>query len=158
MPRPVHCRRVSSEPDCTYFKPCGIPRRKCDEVMLELDEFEALRLSDFEGLYQEAAAGQMGISRQTFGNILTRARKKCADALVNGKSIRINGGHIEMVEREFMCAECRHTWSLPFGSGRPDQCPHCHCKNIHRDNPGRGRRAGDFGAGRGPGRCRRAGV
>jgi len=124
--------------------------------LLELDEFEALRLADVEGLYQEGAAEQMGISRQTFGNIITAARRKVADALVNGKLIRIDGGHIEMVEREFMCVECKHKWTLPFGSGRPEQCPECKSQNIHRQNAGRGRRAdADFGSCGGRRRCGR---
>ena len=158
MPRPVQCRRVSCEPSHAYYKPCGARKRDLEEVVLELDEFEAIRLADFEELYQEAAAEQMGVSRQTFGNILAKAHKKTADAFVNGKSIRIFGGHIEMVEREFMCAECKHKWNLPFGSGRPDQCPECQCKNIHRANVGRGRNGNGSGFGRGQRQCRRMSV
>ena len=56
-------------------------------VVLTLDELEALRLADLEGLYQEAAARQMGVSRQTFGRIVTEARKKSAQALVNGAAV-----------------------------------------------------------------------
>ena len=61
-----------------------------DEVVLELDEFEALRLADHESMYQEEAAKQMGISRQTFGRIIESAHRKIADALVNGKAIKIS--------------------------------------------------------------------
>lgn len=63
--------------------------RFLEEITLELDEFEAIRLKDHEGLYQDAAAEKMKISRQTFGRILESAHKKIAEALVNGKAIRI---------------------------------------------------------------------
>lgn len=65
------------------------------EVGLTLDELEAIRLADLEGLYQEDAAGQMKISRQTFGNIINSAHKKIADALVNGKALKIEGGVVK---------------------------------------------------------------
>ena len=60
-----------------------------EEIALELDELEALRLADLEGLYQADVALQMGVSRQTIGNILERAHRKIADALINGKALRI---------------------------------------------------------------------
>ena len=67
--------------------------------MLGIDELEALRLADLEGLYQEDAARQMNVSRQTFGRIVAAARKKVAEALVRGRSLRIEGGEVEMVGR-----------------------------------------------------------
>jgi predicted DNA-binding protein (UPF0251 family) len=101
------------------------------EVVLGLDEVEALRLADAEGLYQEAAALQMGVSRQTFGNIVQSARKKTAEALVYGKIIRIAGGVVESACRDFVCESCQHTWPVPFGTGRPPTCPSCNDSNIH---------------------------
>lgn len=92
MPRPRKCRCVSFKPDVNFFKPAGIPMRELEIVTLSLDEIEAIRLADYEGLYQEEAAEKMQISRQTFGNIVSEARKKVADALINGKAIRIEGG------------------------------------------------------------------
>ncbi len=95
MPRP-HCRRfVSGSPAASVFKPAGIPLRALDEVVLALDEFEALRLADLEQLYQEAAADRMGISRPTLSRILDSARRKVADALVHGKALRIEGGPVQ---------------------------------------------------------------
>ena len=67
--------------------------------MLSLDEFEAIRLADLDGLYQEEAAGQLGVSRQTFGNILKAAHAKVADCLVNAKKLKIEGGTVECVGR-----------------------------------------------------------
>ncbi|MCF7792050.1 MAG: DUF134 domain-containing protein [Victivallales bacterium] len=77
-----------------YFKPRGIPLRELSEVILELDEFEAIKLADYDEKYHADAAEKMGVSRQTFGNIIKSARKKIADALINGKAIRIEGREI----------------------------------------------------------------
>ena len=96
MPRP-HCRRtVADMPQSVYFKPAGIPLRLIEEVVLKVDELEAIRLADLEDMYQEDAAGRMGVSRQTFGRILESAHKKVADTFVNGKALRIEGGNIEI--------------------------------------------------------------
>jgi predicted DNA-binding protein (UPF0251 family) len=96
MPRPVKCRKVGFIPDVLYFKPAGIPMRELDEVDITLDELEALRLADLEGLYQEDAAGHMNVSRQTFANIIASARRKIAEGLVYGKALRIEGGTIDI--------------------------------------------------------------
>lgn len=90
MPRNKCLRHVNFNAKSVYFKPRGIPMNYLEEISLEPDEFEAIRLRDLEGLYQEAAAKRMGISRQTFGRILESAHKKVAEALVNGKAIKIN--------------------------------------------------------------------
>jgi uncharacterized protein len=89
MPRNKCFRNIGFDPKTNYYKPRGIPMRFLEEITLELDEFEAIRLKDHEGLYQDAAAEKMKISRQTFGRILESAHKKIAEALVNGKAIRI---------------------------------------------------------------------
>jgi len=96
MPRKKCCRKVSQLPGTTYYKPRGIPMMKLKEVVLNLDEFEALRLADHLGMYQEEAAGKMGISRQTFGRIIDSAHEKIADALVNSKALRIEGGNVSL--------------------------------------------------------------
>ena len=96
MPRPPKCRRVEFLPDVTYFKPAGIPLRTLKEVQLSVEEAEAIRLKDLEGLEQEQGAERMNISRPTFQRVLTLARQKMADALLNGKAIRIEGGNFEI--------------------------------------------------------------
>ena len=96
MPRPRQCRRVAQLPQATYYKPRGVPMRLLQQVALTVDELEAIRLADLEGLYQEQAAQQMNVSRQTFGRILEAAHKKVADALVTGKDLSIEGGPIEV--------------------------------------------------------------
>ncbi|OGP88449.1 MAG: hypothetical protein A2156_03200 [Deltaproteobacteria bacterium RBG_16_48_10] len=151
MARPFICRRVGSMPESTYFKPRGIPLSALEEIILTVDEFEALRLADLESLYQEKAAERMNVSRQTFGRIIESARKKVAEALVKGKALKIEGGEFEMAAmRKFKCYDCQHSWELPYGKGRPESCPSCKSGNIHRVQEDRGC-AGGFG--RGQGRC-----
>ena len=95
MPRPCCRRRIAGAPPAGVFKPAGIPGRFLEEVVLGLDGLEALRLADLEGLYQEEAAARMGVSRATFGRIVADARRRVAEALVEGKLLRIEGGPVE---------------------------------------------------------------
>jgi predicted DNA-binding protein (UPF0251 family) len=97
MSRPCRSRRIRCKPDTNYFKPRGIPLDTLEEVNLGLDELEAIRLADFNGLYQEAAAKKMDISRQTFGNIINSAHKKIADVLLNAKALKIEGGKVRKI-------------------------------------------------------------
>lgn len=100
MPRPVSERRVRGWPRSRAFKPAGIPLWELETVTLTLDELESVRLADLEGFYQEAAAARMGVSRQTFGRIVETARRKIADALVNGKALEIDGGIVQMAKTD----------------------------------------------------------
>lgn len=99
MPRPKRLRWISFRPGVTYFKPRGIPLRFLEEVNLTVDELEALRLADFKQLDQRLAAKKMKISQSTFQRILTSARKKVSQGLVEGKAIRIEGGKVRIVRR-----------------------------------------------------------
>lgn len=94
MPRPHCMRRVAGAPGATIFKPAGIPARDLEELVLTLDQFEAIRLADLEGHYQEQAAALMGVSRATFGRVLTAAHRVVAEALTMGKAIRVEGGPV----------------------------------------------------------------
>jgi len=93
MVRPRLCRRVMFNPNVTYFKPRGIPLVDLEETILNVDEFEAVRLKDLNDLEQEECAKRMNISQPTFNRLVRGARKKIADAIVNGKAIRIEGGN-----------------------------------------------------------------
>jgi uncharacterized protein len=111
MARPVQPRKIEYIPRATFFKPAGVPRVELEEVGLTLDELEALRLADLNGLYQEMAGPKMNISRSAFARILESARRKIADALVHGKCLRLEGG------------------SVRPGSGRAGICPRdCPCR------------------------------
>jgi predicted DNA-binding protein (UPF0251 family) len=94
MTRPFKNRKISNPFEVTYFKPRGIPLKVLDEVCLGVDEMEAIRLADKEGMYQADSAEKMGVSRQTFGNIIKSAHAKLAEALIEGKAIRIEGGPV----------------------------------------------------------------
>ena len=83
-------------PGSHFFKPRGIPLSMLEVVQLTVDEFEAIRLADLEGLYQDQAAERMNVSRQTFGRIVESGRRKVAEALTGGKALRIDGGPFEM--------------------------------------------------------------
>lgn len=100
MVRPCKFRTVGFDPAHTYFKPRAIPLSELEEVELKLDELEAVKLADVEGLYHEDAAKKMNISRQTFDRILIQAHKTIADALVNGKAILIKGGKCKRAGRK----------------------------------------------------------
>ena len=89
MARPLKPRRVLFDPDVVYFKPRAVPLSMLEEVELGVDELEAIRLCDYKNLEQTEAAKKMKISQSTLQRILTSARKKVAEALVNGKAIKI---------------------------------------------------------------------
>ena len=151
MARPRNCRRVGSMPGSNYYKPRGIPLSMLEEVILSVDEFEAIRLADLEGLYQEEAAERMNVSRQTFGRIVEMARRKVAEALVEGKALKIEGGEVEMASmRRFRCDGCKHSWEIPYGTGKPAGCPACESGNVRRAEEDRGAARG---YGRRQGRC-----
>lgn len=151
MPRPPKPRLVEFMPNVTYFKPAGVPLSVLDEVCLGVDELEALRLKDLEGLEQEDCAKRMNLAQSTFQRILVAAREKLTRAIVEGKAIRIEGGHYRLVTRRYVCAECGRRWEVEeTAPGKdeaeageeeaPRQCPVCGSPNImpqwHR---GRGR-------------------
>lgn len=89
MPRRRCQRKIGFNPEIVHFKPAGITLKELEETVLRADELEAIRLKDYEGFEQEKAADKMKISQPTFHRTLLGARKKIADALVNGKAIRI---------------------------------------------------------------------
>jgi len=126
MARPRQCRRVGCMPESNYFNPRGVPLSALEEVILTVDEFEAIRLADLGGLYQEQAAEKMNVSRQTFGRIIESAHRKVADVLVNGKVLKIEGGDVSMAKtKQIRCHRCRQTFSLCCETKDAAICPHC---------------------------------
>jgi len=125
-------RRVDSVPQITYFKPAGIPLAQLQEICLSVEEAEAIRLKDIEKLEQEECGQKMNISRTTFARVLASARQKMADALLNGKAIRIEGGNFEMAARRFRCVN-GHEWNVPFEvmiNTPPQSCPTCNTSTL----------------------------
>lgn len=134
MARPTKCRRIETIPEVTSFRPCG-KGNNIDEVVLTLEELEAIRLKDKEGLEQKDCAVRMEISRPTFQRILTTAREKIAEALTEGKMIRFAGGNYQVALRHLKCRECCHSFSVPYGNGKRAKnmdCPNCGKKKVYR--------------------------
>lgn len=129
MPRPTKSRRVAFFPKDTYFIPWKKLKCEVDEVLLKVEELEAMRLKDIEGLNQEACADKMQISRQTFQIIIDRARKKVAEALTEGKAIRIAGGHYTTNDCIFKCMDCGHDYEVNFEQDKYN-CPQCHSEQV----------------------------
>lgn len=170
MVRPKRHRWVGKEPLIDYFKPRGTPIWQLEEIILTHEEYEALRLKEVENYDQIKAAGLMNISQPTYSRVLDSARKIVADAIINGKALKIEGGVFKIVQRKFNCFQCKHEWEVAFGTGRPEKCPKCQSTTIHRVNVVRGgfgrhggSRGGRVGGSRGPfqsaqGRGRGAGT
>lgn len=138
MPRPPKWRKVEFFPEITYFKPAGVPLRELEEVVLTVEELEAIRLKDLEGLEQEECAEKMGVSRPTFFRIISSARHKLAEALIKGKAIRIEGGNFK-ISWLVRCLKCGHVWREinNVGTNEDIECPSCHNKELtFEDNPG----------------------
>ncbi|MFH1585444.1 MAG: DUF134 domain-containing protein [archaeon] len=93
MPRPRICRRIKRMPSSTYFKPAGVGLRELEEVILTIDEYEAVRLVDLEGIEQNEACKKMEVSQPTLSRLLKSARKKLSEAIIKGKAIKIEGGN-----------------------------------------------------------------
>ena len=126
MPRPKCCRHIGAMPGKTFFQPEGAAPSSFEAVLLTLDEYEAIRLADLEGLYQEQAASRMNVSRQTFGRIVEAAHRKLADVIVNGKALRIEGGPVSLAGAEpVRCPRCRRALSFICGERNEPLCPHC---------------------------------
>jgi len=109
------------------FKPFGIPLRELEPVNLLYEEFEALRLADYENLIQVEAAKKMNISRPTFTRLYDKARKKIAKALVEGKAIIIRGGTYITDHYWYRCFNCHETMITM----KPvNQCRNCDSDRI----------------------------
>lgn len=126
MPRPIKPRRIELIPRVTYYKPSGVPMKTLEEVVLTLDELEALRLKDMEGLEQHDCADRMGVAQSTLQRILVTARRKLVQAIVEGKALRVQGGVYSLVQK-VTCRRCRHRWGQ---SNDVKNCPSCGSKDI----------------------------
>ena len=125
MSRPRKRRRVRFRPDVTLFKPEEVKKAYLEESILTVDEFEAVRLKDLEGLDQEKAAKKMNISQPTFHRLIRSARKKIADAIVKGKAIKIEGGDYRMVGAGRGRGGRGRMGGFGLGPGGECVCPDC---------------------------------
>ena len=133
MAKPKKSRKVKYPPMAVYFKPQGIPMFHLQQVTLSLDEYEAIRLVDYERHDQEEAAGMMAVSRPTCARIVESAHKKIAEALTLAKAIRIEGGSYSLSANRYYCSECRHTWEADLQRALMQNealCPQCGSKEF----------------------------
>jgi uncharacterized protein len=134
MPKPKKDRFVLQPPSVVYFKPQGIPMFQLEQVVLGVDEYEALRLVDLEGLQQKDAAERMKVSRATCARILEDAHRKVADALTAGKAIRIEGGNFVLGSNRYRCKECNTFWEIPLRGTEAQlqalSCPRCKSDKV----------------------------
>ncbi len=138
--RPQKPRRVCCSPGIRQFKPAGILDSDIKTIVLTVDELEAIRLADLEEMYQEEAATEMNISRQTFGRIVSAAHSKIARAIIEGQSIKIEGGTIMTTEHSSqglgsggrcICIKCNEKISHRRGIPCKDEtCPKCGAKMV----------------------------
>ena len=134
MPRPRRIKRIFFNPKVTYFKPAGIRMIDLQETILTKEELEAIRLIDYENTSQTKAGGKMKISQPTLSRLLTSARKKIANALINGQAIKIQGGNFEMVQPRGMGRSGgggRMGGGFAAGPGGNCVCPKCGHKSQH---------------------------
>ncbi len=151
--RPRKCKRINFEPNATYFKPKSIPLSELEEIELNYEELEALRLSNLEKLSQIDAADKMEVHQSTFQRTLARAREKITDALVNGKAIKIHGGEYKMPNKD---------GTGPEGKGPKTGKQRGNCEGTEpcgkgqgNESYGEGRGRRSCGEGRGNGSCRK---
>jgi len=153
MPRPFKNRKINGLFNADCYKPNGIPLAMLTQIDLSIDELEALRLADLENMYQDAAAEKMCVSRQTFGNIVKSARKKVADALINGKALKIISRGSSYSDAIRCCRNCGVVWRKAVE--KQTACPSC--ASVESDIPAEAFAEDNFfrrGCGRGGGHGR----
>lgn len=135
LARPTKWRKVEFIPNVQYFAPSDIDDDVLQENIIRIEELEAVRLKDLEGMEQEECAGKMEVSRQTFQRILVAAREKIADSLINGKAIRIEGGNYTRNICPVKCLGCGKQWNESYENFEKIlngelNCPECSSKRI----------------------------
>ena len=135
MARPTKWRKIENVPAIAYFVPTDKEISEVPENILKLEELEAIRLKDLEGLEQGECADKMEVSRPTFQRILLSAREKIADSLVNGKTIHIDGGNFTQNICPVRCLDCGKEWlesieNLEAINGGSYVCPACGSKKV----------------------------
>ncbi len=126
-PRPSRLRKISNPPVISGFKPYGNKnaKGKVEAVFLHFEEYEALRLCDYEMLNHHQASVIMNVSRPTLTRIYARARQKIAEALVKGSQISIEGGKIYFDSEWFLCSSCGCYFNNPEKQTEIKECPLC---------------------------------
>lgn len=135
MARPTKWRKIENIPSIPYFVPSETDIMEVPENILKLEELEAIRLKDLEGLEQGECAEKMEVSRPTFQRILLSAREKIADSLINGKTIHVEGGNFTRNICPVKCLDCGKEWMESFENFETVKngeyaCPSCGSKKT----------------------------
>jgi uncharacterized protein len=135
VPRPRIPRRILLPPRFLIFKPMGVPRRLLQRVILSVDEFEAIRLADHEGMDHLAAAARMGISRPTFSRLIEAAHAKVAACIIEGRELRIEGGDVDFEHSLQRCSDCgdeivQQPEDVGETEGQEDPCRVCGSERV----------------------------
>ncbi|HOI40206.1 MAG TPA: DUF134 domain-containing protein [Methanobacterium sp.] len=128
MPRPRRFSRILGKPRVCRFEPDIADADKIEPLMITMEEFESLRLKDYQEIQQKKAAEIMDISQPTFHRTLSSARRKITKALVEGKIIQIKGGDYIMDKKRYVCKNCGFEWQS--ASKEYNKCPDCDSENI----------------------------
>lgn len=132
MARSKFSRKMQQPPRVLGLKPFGQPFRGGSSIHLLFEEYEALRLCDYQGLSQEQAAEAMKISRPTLTRILDAGRRKVAHSLVEGLSLVIKGGNVYFDEEWFRCEDCQHVFTIE--TEEAEDCPQCQSSHLNHIN------------------------
>ena len=130
--KPRKLRNVLLPPRFVSFKPQGVALRDTETILLSIEEYEALRLADFEKLKHYEAAEKMNISRPTFTRLLESAHSKTAEAFVEGRAIRIEGGDYKLAEHIYGCRRCGYAYNYnAVDQSKPSNCPQCSSEELY---------------------------
>jgi len=129
MRRSYRKRRIYQPPNFYNFKPSGIPRNMLKKVTLTIDEYEAIRLADYQGLEHLQASEKMAISRPTFTRLIEKARHKISQAIIDGMELVVEGGNIEFTNTLRRCRDCGDEQLSPYTEYNTD-CPECGSENV----------------------------
>ena len=129
MPPRTLPRKIIAPPIFKGYKPYGCPKKKKEVIELLFEEYEAIKLADYDCMHQIDGAKIMGISRPTFARIYETARKKIAQALVEGKEIKAVIGNAVLETHWSHCNNCNKRFSDEECQKRKN-CPKCNSENI----------------------------
>lgn len=132
MPRRRRLRKIMAPPKFRGYKPYGCTRPN-DAVNLNYEEYEALKLADYDFMNHEDAAAKMDVSRATFARIYESARRKIADALVNVKEIRTVFGNADLSNDWYSCNACFARFTVPE-TVTQQNCPVCKSDQVLKIN------------------------
>ncbi len=129
MPRPQKERMVHQPPLFSEFKPIGVYGKMLSETKMTIDEYEAIRLADYEGLDHLQASEEMEISRSSFTRLIESARKKTAETIVKGNKLIIEGGSVHFKRNILKCAKCGYMFEMRMEK-QFSSCPDCGAEDV----------------------------